>query len=86
MEVAKEVTSELQAKPDLIIGNYGEGNLVASLLGHKLGGDLAYVHCSIAHALVKAKYPNPDIYQNNFDEQKFVSNLSQKDKRFNSRN
>lgn len=35
--MAKEVTSELQAKPDLIIGNYSEGNLVASLLAHKLG-------------------------------------------------
>ena len=35
--MAKEVTAELQAKPDLIIGNYSEGNLVASLLAHKLG-------------------------------------------------
>ncbi|KAA8545452.1 hypothetical protein F0562_020236 [Nyssa sinensis] len=36
-DVAKEITGELQAKPDLIIGNYSEGNLVASLLAHKLG-------------------------------------------------
>ncbi|PWA47601.1 sucrose synthase [Artemisia annua] len=33
----REVTAELQAKPDLIIGNYSEGNPVASLLAHKLG-------------------------------------------------
>ncbi|KAA8544898.1 hypothetical protein F0562_019707 [Nyssa sinensis] len=35
-DVAKEITGELQAKPDLIIGNYSDGNLVASLLAHKL--------------------------------------------------
>jgi sucrose synthase len=27
----------LQGKPDLIIGNYSDGNIVASLLAHKLG-------------------------------------------------
>ncbi|KAK2992569.1 hypothetical protein RJ640_009179 [Escallonia rubra] len=36
-DVAKELAAELQAKPDLIIGNYSDGNLVASLLAHKLG-------------------------------------------------
>ncbi|KAL0410373.1 UNVERIFIED_CONTAM: Sucrose synthase [Sesamum latifolium] len=36
-DVAKEITAELKAKPDLIIGNYSEGNLAASLLAHKLG-------------------------------------------------
>lgn len=28
---------EMQTKPDLIIGNYSDGNLVATLLAHKLG-------------------------------------------------
>ena len=36
-DVAKEIALELKAKPDLIIGNYSEGNLVASLLANKLG-------------------------------------------------
>lgn len=36
-DVANEIAGELQAKPDLIIGNYSDGNLVASLLAHKLG-------------------------------------------------
>ncbi|KAK9275846.1 hypothetical protein L1049_023119 [Liquidambar formosana] len=36
-DVAKELAAELQAKPDLIIGNYSDGNIVASLLSHKLG-------------------------------------------------
>ncbi|GJU04710.1 sucrose synthase [Tanacetum coccineum] len=63
-DVAKEVTAELQAKPDLIIGNYSEGNLVASLLAHKLG----VTQCTIAHALEKTKYPDSDIYWKNFEE------------------
>ncbi|XP_027175646.1 sucrose synthase [Coffea eugenioides] len=63
-DVAKEVTAELQAKPDLVIGNYSEGNLVASLLAHKLG----VTQCTIAHALEKTKYPDSDIYLSKFDE------------------
>ncbi|XP_072994916.1 sucrose synthase 1-like [Typha latifolia] len=62
-DVAKELAAELQAKPDLIIGNYSDGNLVASLLAHKLG----VTQCTIAHALEKTKYPNSDIYWKNFD-------------------
>ncbi|KAK4432770.1 Sucrose synthase [Sesamum alatum] len=63
-DVAKEITAELQAKPDLIIGNYSEGNLAASLLAHKLG----VTQCTIAHALEKTKYPDSDIYWKKFDE------------------
>lgn len=36
-DVAVEIAKELQGKPDLIIGNYSDGNIVASLLAHKLG-------------------------------------------------
>ncbi|WOK96367.1 hypothetical protein Cni_G05074 [Canna indica] len=64
-DVAKELDLELQATPDLIIGNYSDGNLVASLLAHKLG----VTQCTIAHALEKTKYPNSDIYWKKFDEQ-----------------
>ena len=32
-----EIAAELQGVPDLIIGNYSDGNLVASLLASKLG-------------------------------------------------
>nr|XP_043619161.1 sucrose synthase-like [Erigeron canadensis] len=63
-DVAKEVSAELQAKPDLIIGNYSDGNLVATLLAHKLG----VTQCTIAHALEKTKYPDSDIYWKNFEE------------------
>ena len=27
----------MQGKPDLIIGNYSDGNIVASLMAHRLG-------------------------------------------------
>ncbi|XP_051131128.1 sucrose synthase-like isoform X2 [Andrographis paniculata] len=63
-DVAKEITAELQAKPDLIIGNYSEGNLAASLLAHKLG----VTQCTIAHALEKTKYPDSDTYLKNYDD------------------
>lgn len=63
-DVAQELTKELQGKPDLIIGNYSDGNIVASLLAHKLG----VTQCTIAHALEKTKYPDSDIYWKRFDD------------------
>lgn len=35
--MASEIAAELQAIPDFIIGNYSDGNLVASLLAYKMG-------------------------------------------------
>ncbi|ONK75148.1 uncharacterized protein A4U43_C03F13860 [Asparagus officinalis] len=64
-DVANELAGELQGRPDLIIGNYSDGNLVATLLSHKLG----VTQCTIAHALEKTKYPNSDIYWKKFEDQ-----------------
>ncbi|XP_030454902.1 sucrose synthase 2 [Syzygium oleosum] len=64
MDAAHEITAELQAFPDFIIGNYSDGNLVASLLAYKMG----VTQCTIAHALEKTKYPDSDIYWKKFDE------------------
>ncbi|XP_057431489.1 sucrose synthase-like [Lotus japonicus] len=63
-DVATELSKELQGKPDLIVGNYSDGNIVASLLAHKLG----VTQCTIAHALEKTKYPESDIYWKKFEE------------------
>ncbi|KAL5098384.1 hypothetical protein RYX36_002711 [Vicia faba] len=63
-DVATELAKELQGKPDLIVGNYSDGNIVASLLAHKLG----VTQCTIAHALEKTKYPDSDIYWKKFDD------------------
>ncbi|XP_065626040.1 sucrose synthase 6-like [Quercus suber] len=46
----------MERKPDLIIGNYSDGNLVASLMASKLG----ITQATIAHALEKTKYEDSD--------------------------
>lgn len=57
-EVEKELVAELGARPDLIIGNYSDGNLVATLLSQRL----QVTQCNIAHALEKTKYLYSDLY------------------------
>jgi len=57
-DVEKEVLAELSGQPDLIIGNYSDGNLVATLLAHRL----RVTQCNIAHALEKTKYLMSDLY------------------------
>ena len=61
-EDSKAVTKELRNaghgdNPDFLIGNYSDGNLVASLMSHQLG----VTQCNIAHALEKTKYNDADI-------------------------
>ena len=63
-DAAGEIIGELQGRPDLIIGNYSDGNIVASLLSHKMG----VTQCNIAHALEKTKYPDSDIYWKRFED------------------
>ncbi|KAJ4844962.1 Sucrose synthase 2 [Turnera subulata] len=63
-DASNEISAELQGVPDLIIGNYSDGNLVATLLSHKLGT----TQCNIAHALEKTKYPDSDMYWRKYDE------------------
>lgn len=36
-DASNEIAAELQGVPDLIVGNYSDGNLVATLLSYKLG-------------------------------------------------
>ncbi len=57
-EVEKELLAEVGARPDLIIGNYSDGNLVATLLAQRL----QVTQCTIAHALEKTKYLYSDLY------------------------
>ena len=67
-EVEREIIAELGARPDLIIGNYSDGNLVASLISQHLG----VTQCNIAHALEKTKYLYSDLYwQDNDDHYHF---------------
>ncbi len=57
-EAEKAIVAELGTRPDLIIGNYSDGNLVATLLSQRL----RVTQCNIAHALEKAKYLYSDLY------------------------
>lgn len=58
IDAAKEMLAELGGKPDLVIGNYSDGNLVATLMNNRMG----ITQCNIAHALEKTKYDDADIY------------------------
>lgn len=53
-----ELKAEFNGKPDLIIGNYSDGNLVSYLLAKKFN----VTQCCIAHALEKSKYLFSDLY------------------------
>ncbi len=64
-EVEKEVLAELGGRPDLIVGNYSDGNLVATLLAQRL----RVTQCNIAHALEKTKYLMSDLYWRDNDAQ-----------------
>ncbi|KAJ1388169.1 Sucrose synthase [Sesbania bispinosa] len=54
---ASKILNLMEGKPDLIIGNYTDGNLVASLMARKLG----ITQGTIAHALEKTKYEDSDV-------------------------
>ncbi|WP_006787020.1 sucrose synthase [Thiorhodospira sibirica] len=57
-DVEQTVRAELGTRPDLIIGNYSDGNLVATLLSARM----QVTQCHIAHALEKTKYLYSDLY------------------------
>ena len=57
-DAERELLAELGGRPDLIIGNYSDGNLVASLMSRRLG----VTQCNIAHALEKTKYLYSDLF------------------------
>jgi len=65
LDAERALLAELGGRPDLIIGNYSDGNLVASLMSHRLG----VTQCNIAHALEKAKYLYSDLYWQQNDAQ-----------------
>ncbi|MBN2328068.1 MAG: sucrose synthase [Candidatus Omnitrophica bacterium] len=65
LEAEKEILAQLGSRPDLIIGNYSDGNLVASLLSERL----KVSQCNIAHALEKTKYLFSGLYWKNMEDQ-----------------
>lgn len=64
-DVKTTLSNELGGRPDLIVGNYSDGTLVATLLSR----DLGVTQCNIAHALEKTKYLYSDLYWKDNDAQ-----------------
>ncbi len=60
-----ELLREFEGRPDLIIGNYTDGNLVATLLSDKMN----VIQCTIAHALEKTKYLFSDLYWEDMEDE-----------------
>jgi sucrose synthase len=65
VDAQKELLAELGgARPDFIIGNYSDGNIVATLITQRLG----VTQCNIAHALEKTKYLYSALLWKEFEE------------------
>ena len=65
VDAGQAMLKELGGRPDLIIGNYSDGNLVATLMANRL----KVTQCNIAHALEKTKYLYSDLYWRDHEEQ-----------------
>ncbi|AFY77339.1 MAG: sucrose synthase [Hydrococcus sp. C42_A2020_068] len=64
LDAERELIAQLKGKPDLIIGNYSDGNLVAFLLARRFQA----TQCNIAHALEKPRYLFSDLYWQDLEE------------------
>lgn len=65
LEAERELVAEFRGTPNLIIGNYSDGNLVAFLLARRLKAS----YCNIAHSLEKPKYLFSNLYWQDLEEQ-----------------
>ncbi len=64
LEAERELLAQFRGKPDLIIGNYSDGNLVAFLLARRL----KVTHCNIAHSLEKPKHLFSNLYWQDLED------------------
>jgi sucrose synthase len=64
-DAEQALLAELKGTPDLILGNYSDGNLVAFLLARRLGATHGY----IAHALEKPRYLFSNLYWQDLEPQ-----------------
>lgn len=63
IDAERELRAEFQGRPDLVVGNYSDGNLVAFLLARRM----KVTQCNIAHALEKSKYLFSNLYWQDLD-------------------
>ena len=64
LDAEKEILAEFQGRPDLIVGNYSDGNLVAFLMARRL----KVTQCNVAHALEKSKYLFSNLYWQDLED------------------
>jgi sucrose synthase len=64
IDAERELKAEFGSKPDLIVGNYSDGNLVAFLLARRM----EVTQCNIAHALEKSKYLFSNLYWQDLED------------------
>lgn len=69
LDAERDLQAKLGGRPNLIIGNYSDGNLVAFLLSRRLKS----IHCNIAHSLEKTKHLFSDLYWQDLEEQHHFS-------------
>ena len=72
IDAEKELLAEFNGKPDLVIGNYSDGNLVAFLLARRL----KITQCNIAHALEKSKYLFSNLYWQDLEDKYIISHYN----------
>jgi len=65
IDAERELLAQFRGKPDLIIGNYSDGNLVAFLLARSL----KVTQCNIAHSLEKPKNLFSNLYWQDLEPQ-----------------
>jgi sucrose synthase len=65
IDAERELLAQLGGSPNLIIGNYSDGGLVAFLLARRLKA----IQCNIAHSLEKTKHLFSDLYWQELEEQ-----------------
>jgi sucrose synthase len=65
IDAERALVKRMGGRPDLIVGNYSDGNLVATLLANRL----KTIQCNIAHALEKPRYLFSSLYWQDLEEQ-----------------
>ncbi|MBW4443594.1 MAG: sucrose synthase [Plectolyngbya sp. WJT66-NPBG17] len=65
IDAQARLVNQMGGKPDLIIGNYSDGNLVAALMARQLN----VTHCNIAHSLEKPKHLFSNLYWQELEPQ-----------------
>ena len=69
IDAQERLLQQMGGKPDLIIGNYSDGNIVA----YRMARQLNVTHCNIAHSLEKPKHLFSNLYWQELEPQYHVS-------------